>query len=252
MFLNRKLLYGILSYFTLLLLPYLSFATIIDNTESTTTTAMSVHLYGGSYEVNAQDGETEKNFDKDLYVDYDAVINVVGNGESDSATISAEYTFLGFINESNGTLNVSDGGSYTSSEDIVLGSNTSTGEMNITSGGNVGIDDDLNLRFGEINVSDGGSVRTGDHLYLATNSDGSGTINVDGAYSSVETGGWLVAGAPGSDATINITNGGMLQVGDDDSGAYLQLTGEARQQSKLMLPGGQFRSKPFGTIMLPY
>lgn len=233
---TRKLMTRIfLCAVILLMLPSLSVATIIDNIQSKIETDSSgsypgdIWFYGGTYEVNSDGTETEKNFSKYLTVESNngigdgVVITVQGNGTADSAKMSATRSLFANSDGSDVTLNVTDGGLYEGGSAIQIArGELSTSTINVTNGGRVTSDSSMNVAFSSYGRSNG-------------------TANVDGPGSSITVGnGWFAMGSKNGNAAVNVTNGGLIKVGQDDddpSSASMQIGGIGSATTSVTVQG---------------
>jgi T5SS/PEP-CTERM-associated repeat protein len=124
----------------------------------------------------------------------------------------------------NGTMTVSDGATATLEQDVTLSKNSyTTGTLTITGTGSSVRSDRLYVGesgTGVLNILDGGSyaVTGTSKAYLGWNAGSSGTVNIDGAHSSLIAD-YLVSGWNGNGA-FNISGGARATIATDAFIAY--------------------------------
>jgi T5SS/PEP-CTERM-associated repeat protein len=136
---------------------------------------------------------------------------VTVDGAGSSWTNSGNI-YVGYSTGSNGTLNIQNGGTVSSSSSNV-GWSGSTGTVTVdgagsswTISGYFGIGEQNGN--GTLNILNGGAVSSGNGVI--GNNYGTGTVTVDGAGSSWTTSGDLYVSYSGGNGTLNILNGGAV------------------------------------------
>jgi T5SS/PEP-CTERM-associated repeat protein/autotransporter-associated beta strand protein len=120
----------------------------------------------------------------------------------------------------NGTLTVSSGGNVSSAEGVVGTDTGSTGTATVTGANAVwNINNYLDVGYygmGNLTISNGGNV-TDASAYLGNNPGSNGMVTVTGANSTWNTGGVLYVGNNGGNGTLNVADGGYVDVAGNDS-----------------------------------
>ncbi len=155
-------------------------------------------------------------------------------------TGTANYLFVG--NAGNGTLEISNGGSVTTNDIVIIGYDTgSTGTVTVSGPGstlNVG----SVLYVGEygangtLEITDGGSVTTVNEVSIGGALGSTGTITVDGENSTLEVGNYIFVGDAG-DGTLNITNGGSVTTDSVTTDDYISIGGRTGSNGTVTVDG---------------
>jgi T5SS/PEP-CTERM-associated repeat protein len=164
------------------------------------------------------------------------VFNVLNGG----AVTVGRNTIVGADTMGNGTINISGvGSSWTTTGLTILGGNALTpaggsGTINVSNGGTYTANDDMHVGLvgtGAINVTAGGQLTSASNVYLGFTSGATGTVTISGAGSTwTANGGVTVVGGNdgsvpvGGNGIINVLNGAIFDttardvvLGNDDS-----------------------------------
>ena len=185
----------------------------------------------GNGTLNVQNGgvaESTNAFRIGNLADATGTVTVTGPGSLiDAATAGGDDLWVG--NSGNGTLNVQDGGRAQVAQSVRIGiAAGAVGQVTVdgihdgTIASSLHADNNLivgGTGQGTLMVQNGGQASAGVHLRIATNSGSTGNMTIDGSLSqanitnSVAVGG-TVDGTAGGTGTLNVTNGGQLNVGN--------------------------------------
>ena len=190
--------------------------------------------YRDTGELNISDGAT-LDVNNDLYVGKQGgssgTVNV--SGSDSSLTVGSEL-YVGYYGT--GELNVSDGATVETTDELYVGKKAgSSGTVNLSgSDSSLTVDSDLYVGddgTGELNISDGATVDANAYLYVGKDFGSSGTVNVSGSDSSLTVDSDLYVGYEGT-GELNISDGATV-----DANAYLNVGKEEDSSGTVNVSG---------------
>jgi T5SS/PEP-CTERM-associated repeat protein len=144
-----------------------------------------------------------------------AEIAFTGNVFPDPTTWTiADIGYVG--NTSNGTLTVNSGSALSSYATAIGNGAGVLGVATVDGAGSTLTNNALNVGIsgsGILNITNGGTVANNGQAFVGGNSGATGTVTVDGTNSTFNTQMSMFVGESGGDGTLNITNGGAINVG---------------------------------------
>ena len=148
--------------------------------------------------------------------------------QTGSTFTTSSAAFLGFTDDTTGTINVTGSGAqWTTANYVYLGNNSgSTGIVNVENGGlwtaasYVCVADNTSTT-GTVNIGSGSQMTVADQLYLGNYSGAVGTLNLTGSGAQLTTTGYAYLGyTSGATGIVNVENGGLWTVSSNVYVAY--------------------------------